>query len=113
MIGSNYYVKLEDETGRTVVTAYMTGGRDLTTNVPVGEFTMKYAVGQTWYGTEHLFGPGERTRTFEADDIFEFEETHSETWDGRTEISYSVVTVELILQAAGNLETRPIPREAF
>ena len=111
--GSNYYVKLEDELGRIVLTAYVTGGRDLTTNVPVGRFTMKYAVGETWYGTEYLFGPGERTRTWKADELFEFDETHEQTWGGSTEISYSVVTVELILQVAGNLETQPIPREAF
>lgn len=111
--GSNYYVKLvSNSSGQTILTAFITGGRDLQTNVPAGQFELRYAVGQHWHGTNHLFGPGDRTRYWKADDVFEFQETRTPTIDG-VQVSYSVVTVELILQVLGNLETRPIQAGDF
>lgn len=69
---------------------------------PLGTYELRYAAGQTWYGTTHLFGP--ETSCSRADSQFEFRETP----DG-----YSGYTVELFLQVNGNLRTRTLAREDF
>lgn len=63
---------------------------------------MRYATGSVWYGEELLFGP--RTSYSRADTQFSFVN------DG---YQYSGYTVELFLQASGNLEVDRISAEDF
>lgn len=56
-IGTNYYVKLvSTSTGQAVMTVFVRGGSSVEVSVPLGEYVLKYAAGETWYGPEHLFG---------------------------------------------------------
>ncbi|MFZ0425463.1 MAG: hypothetical protein WAL80_21500 [Xanthobacteraceae bacterium] len=97
-LGSNYFIKLEDLSGRAARAYFLHGGSTQTFPVPLGTFALKYATGQSWCGEDELFG--ENTATNKADDTFTFEgDTH---W-----------SVELILQRNGNLGTRSIPRSQF
>ena len=96
--GSNYFIKLEDMSGRPARAYFMHGGSIQSYPVPVGTFALKYATGQSWCSESELFG--QTTATNQADKTFTFEDdTH---W-----------TVELILQRHGNLGTHSIPRSQF
>jgi hypothetical protein len=99
----NYYIKLVDAfTGKLVRSFYVHGGQNFTTEVPLGTFKVKYAIGQTWYGKKLLFG--DKTRYSEADKLFNF------TVEGN---EVSGFTVELVKQRGGNLHTRSIPVNQF
>ena len=103
--GANYFVKLVDRhTGRDALAAYVVGGRPLTLDVPLGSYHLRYAAGETWRGEPHYFGPGNLTRFSEASTRLDFEV------QGHYVSGY---TVELVLQAGGNMPTRNIDRGAF
>jgi hypothetical protein len=70
--------------------------------VPLGTYELRYASGKRWYGTQCLFG--RQTVYSKAEKLFSF---HVE--DNRV-VGY---TIELILQAGGNLQTSQISREEF
>ena len=56
--GGNYLVKLEDaSSGRIVLSLFIQGGRTEKIQVPLGNYVVKYASGETWYGDRLLFGP--------------------------------------------------------
>ena len=100
--GSNYYVKLVDLEGQTVMTMYIEGGQHFETKVPLGTYEMRYAVGKVWYGTMYLFGPG--TSYAKANAQFKFDSDGSQ---------YSGYTVELIRQVGGNLGINPLSPSDF
>lgn len=101
--GSNYYIKVVNvSTNQTVLTAYIAGGRPFEVQMPLGTYEIRYAAGDTWYGTPHYFGPD--TSFSKADELFHF------TSDG---YRYSGYTVELIMQAHGNLRTQHINEADF
>ena len=99
----HYFVKLVDSsTNRKTLTLFIRGGRSAEISVPLGTFRLKYATGETWYGSQYRFGPD--TRYNEADRLFQF------TDDG---YQYSGYTVELFLQDNGNLRTEQISPDDF
>ncbi len=100
--GNDYYVKLVDTAGQTVMTMYVEGGRSFETKVPLGTYEMRYAIGKTWYGPEHHFGPD--TAYAKADNVFHF------TFDGSR---YSGYRVELISRSGGNLRTKALAPGKF
>jgi hypothetical protein len=101
--GSNYYVKVVEWTTKVeVLTAFIRGGQPFETMVPVGSYEIKYAAGQTWYGTVLDFGEG--ASYSRCDDRFDF----TRTFNG-----YNGYTIELILQRHGNLQTDPISPDDF
>lgn len=100
--GANYFIKVVDLSGRTILTAYIVGGRRFETSMPLGTYRLRYASGKVWYGEGKLFGPD--TIYSEAKTDFRF------SFDGR---SYSGFTVELIRQVGGNLPTRRIDPSTF
>lgn len=100
--GSNYYVKLVNTAGQTVLAMFVEGGRRFETEAPLGSYEMRYAAGKTWYGSKHLFGPD--TVYAKADSKLNF------TFDGST---YNGYTIELILQAGGNLSTSSLAPANF
>lgn len=103
--GQNYYVKLVDSSsGRDAVSIYVTGGSRIEVNVPLGAYKIKYAVGSTWRGERHLFGPGNHTQFFAANDEFYFQR--------RADGIYGY-TIELIAQSGGNLHTYQINSNNF
>jgi len=69
--GRHYYLKLlNTSNGSEILSAFLRGGSTFVEHVPVGKYELKYAVGDTWYGTRWLFGP--RTVFMKMDQVFEF-----------------------------------------
>ena len=101
--GADYYVKLVDpETKSDRFGIYVHGGHSLDVDVPLGQYEVHYAAGETWYGISRRFG--QDTVYFRADRLFNF----TATSDG-----YSGYTIELILQPNGNLTSTQIPAADF
>jgi len=101
--GNNYYLKIiNSNSGQTALTAYLIGGRPFEVKMPLGTYELKYAAGDNWYGSEKYFGP--KTSFSKTNELFYF------TSNG---YSYSGYTVELILQAHGNLRTMNINESDF
>lgn len=101
----NYYVKISRifDTGKFLSrTAFIRDGETLTANIPVGDYDIRYAVGDAWYGTQELFGNS--TACARADDVFSFRKTTQ---------GYTGFTIELISQIDGNLDTDPLSVEDF
>ena len=54
----NYVMKIVDwNTGDFVASFFINRGSTLETELPLGSYKLKFASGDKWYGTEHLFGP--------------------------------------------------------
>jgi hypothetical protein len=69
--GRHYYLKLlSASNGSEILSAFIRGGSTFVEHVPVGKYELKYAVGDTWYGTRWLFGP--KTVFRKIDQVFEF-----------------------------------------
>ena len=101
--GGGYFVKLiELPSNRTVMTAFINGGVPFETTVPLGSYELRYAAGSEWYGSVLDFGPS--ASYFRSPTRFQF----TSSTDG-----YMGYTVELILQAGGNLRTTRIDAEEF
>ena len=110
---SNFYVKLQrlgDTESVPVMTMFIKSGETINAKAPSGNYEIKYASGNSWYGEEYLFWEG--TRFYKTDAIFEFNVETSPTEDGIL-YSYSGYTVELVEQVSGNLETAEIPANEF
>jgi hypothetical protein len=55
---SHYWIKLVDaSTGTPAIALFVRAGSKAEIRVPLGTYVIKYACGQKWYGTTHLFGP--------------------------------------------------------
>lgn len=94
----HYFVKLSDRTSKEpILSVFIRGGDLISTDMPAGNYSMKYATGETWYGEKYLFGPD--TTYSMAEEVFNF------TVDSRGASGY---TVELIQQVDGNLKTKDI-----
>ena len=50
------YVKLKDGSDNDVFAFYVRAGQEAEVNVPAGQMYIYFASGETWYGTEDLFG---------------------------------------------------------
>lgn len=101
--GHHYYVKVTEAfTDEPVLTVFIRSGQTIEVDVPTGSYDLKYAIGDTWYGRQHLFGP--ETEYLEANDTFNFEIIGQRVRGHR---------IELIVQEGGNLSTAPIPESEF
>lgn len=101
--GGNYWLKVIDADNRQEFASYfIRGGDTLDINLPQGSYELKYAHGDTWYGTKYLFG--DDTSYAKADRTFEFE-CYSDMCTG--------YTVELIRQLNGNLSTTTLDPSQF
>lgn len=81
---------------------FVRAGETANVDVPLGEYTLYYATGETWYGPELVFG--DETIYYKADETFDFYEEggYINGW-----------TVELYLQFDGNLSTDTIDPDEF
>lgn len=100
--GSDYLVKLENISGVRVIDIFVRGGDTIEVSVPLGSYILKYAVGDTWYGYEHYFGPD--TNYNKVNSIFHFRE------EGNQIRGY---TVTLYQVPSGNLSTSRIKASQF
>ena len=101
--GSHYVVKLSDYySGRAVLSVFVHGGSTVNLDVPLGTYRIKYASGEHWYGSNHLFGP--ETAYSKADSSFDFRVAGNQV-SGYTLTLYKVLD--------GNLQTTPILPNEF
>ena len=100
--GSNHLIKLENISGVRVMDIFVRGGDTIEVLVPLGSYILKYAVGDTWYGHEHYFGPD--TNYNKANSMFHFRQ------DGTEIRGY---TVKLYRVSGGNLSTSRIKASQF
>ncbi len=101
--GAHYLVRLENiETGLDELDIFVRGGASVAIDVPLGEYRVKYASGETWYGFADLFGPD--TAYQQASTSFSF------TRDSRGISGY---TLTLYRVANGNLRSESISPERF
>ena len=101
--GSNYLIKISDfDTTQPVMTIFVRGGEHFTVKVPLGQFTIKYASGDTWYGYNYFFGP--ETVYNKANSSFTFT---------RESDGYSGYTITLYKVRNGNLKTQAISAHDF
>jgi hypothetical protein len=106
-VGANYFIKLEDSVTREPIqTFFIRGGQTMQSNVPLGQFVLKYATGKSWCGENDMFGT--ETQFHKADVVLRFARQDSD--GGYTMTGH---TIELILQVSGNLKTSKISRQAF
>lgn len=99
----SYFIKLVDaNTDNPVMTIYVLGGRTFETHVPLGTYNLRYATGQTWYGTKHLFGP--ETGYSEVEDSLTFSVQGDEVQGN---------DIQLVPQLGGNLATKVISAAEF
>lgn len=100
---SNYLVKVVTaDTDQPIADVYVKGGSTIEILVPTGTYRLKYAVGTTWYGYTHRFGPA--TGYYAAESLFRFSN------DGYQISGY---TVTLYTVAHGNLSTSEIDPSQF
>lgn len=101
--GSHYWVKLvEASTDRPIIAVFIRAGSTAEIKVPVGTYVIKYASGQKWYGTTHLFGPD--TSRSKARDTFNF------YIEGNIVHGHSITLYKV---TGGNLRTESIPASEF
>lgn len=81
---------------------YIRGGSSVNTKLPLGNFGLKYASGERWFGKNCLFG--RKTVYGKADRTFNF------TKNGNQVSGY---TIELLLQKGGNLPTSNISAQEW
>ena len=104
---TDVYVKLQNvnDPSKTLV-FYVRKNEQAKINIKNGTYTFKYATGDTWYGTEELFG--ENTVYSQADTTLSF----STSMDGRY-IYYQTRTITLYKVAGGNMSTKTIGKNDF
>lgn len=101
--GADYYVKVVNTANDIdTLTIYIRGGETIEVEVPLGNYEIRYASGDNWYGDEELFGAD--TSFNKADELFDFVETNYQI-SGYTITLYQVVD--------GNLETKSINKDQF
>lgn len=103
--GAHYYLKLrEANTKADLLGVFITGGQVFNTKVPLGNYELVYASGETWYGEadELYFGP--TTQFSKANTVLEFK---------RTGQRISGHTISLVKVVDGNLSTTTINAKDF
>ena len=99
--GPDMYARLVHRTGSgrsAVWTGYLRSGGKLAVELPAGDYDLRYASGDAWYGEAYLFGPG--TRFQMADDIIDLRNGYQ-------------TTIELIPQVGGNLSEKDLSANEF
>lgn len=96
----------EYDTLRHDMSFYIKGGKTAEILVPLAEYEIYYAVGDTWYGASEKFG--EDTQYYKCEDTFLFEEQ----WDDEG-MYYSGWTITLYAVPGGNMASDEIPASEF
>lgn len=101
---SDYYIVMQNSHDSSIkVSFYVRGGSTVEIDVPLGNYEVFYAAGDTWYGTEHAFGS--ETDYYKCDDTFPFTYSSSTGYTGWTLMLYPV--------SHGNLDTDAINADEF
>ena len=100
-------IKVESLSNDSQYTTFYVHANDIATvNVADGKYVVKYALGDTWYGKDCLFGAN--TAYSKADEVLEFETSYSGNY-----VYYSQITITLYTVWDGNLSTVTISGDNF
>ena len=101
--GNNYYyVQIVDLNGNIIKSIFIHPHSTIETDIPLGQYKLNYACGDTWYGKDKLFGPNGGYN--KADETFHFYYSNGEV-NGYSVTLYSVTN--------GNLKTSSMNYEDF
>lgn len=100
--GSVYVKLVHRPSNATWVTIFVEAGKRFYGEVPLGEYELRWAMGQTWYGLHELFGPDTIYRR--ATEPLRFERSGNE---------FAGHTIVLAPAVGGNLISAPLRPEAF
>lgn len=105
--GNYYYIMLRDhDTGESVIDFFMHSGDTHKFSVPLGDFDIYVACGETWYGEDYLFGPdGGYSK---LDSIFSF----TIEYDNQGSY-YSGYELELETVYGGNLDSHEVEYDSL
>lgn len=99
----SYYIYLDSESFPHNDMAFLIKpGKSVELDVPEDTYQIFYAVGQTWYGKDDLFGPD--TMYYKCDGTFEFYRDEDYVYGH---------TIELYLKKNGNLATEKVDASSF
>lgn len=99
----SYYIYLDSESFPHNDMAFLIKpGKSVNLDVPEDTYQIFYAVGQTWYGKDDLFGPD--TMYYKCDGTFEFYRDEDYVYGH---------TIELYLKKNGNLATEKVDASSF
>ena len=100
---THFFVKLEDwRTEAPVVTAFVRKGDEITIDVPLGEYRLKYASGTHWMGAETLFWPVTASSQASLPMVFRTEGNQ-----------YRGHALDLAPRVSGNLHAVPVDARSF
>jgi hypothetical protein len=101
--GANYFLKLINISSQTtIMTVFIRGGSPAKVKVPIGNYEIRYASGNKWYGTKLLFGSD--TTYNKAESVFDFKK------EGNRIMGY---TLKLYKVQNGNLRTTQLDQKQF
>lgn len=101
--GVNFLVKLiEASSGEPLMTIFVRAGRTSQAEIPLGQYKLKMAAGQKWYGSELRFGPD--TQYSEVTELVSFSS------DGQ-QVTGHEINLSQVLN--GNLRPEPIEPSSF
>lgn len=101
------YIKVVSKKDESVIaTFYVRKDSSSKIKIKDGNYSLRYATGDKWYGEKDLFGSG--TRYYSADTTLEMKTTRS-----GNRISYQTYTITLYTVAGGNMSTTKIPQDKF
>lgn len=101
--GADYYVKVVNTANNVDTLAiYIRGGETIEVDVPLGNYEIRYASGNTWYGVDSMFGS--ETSFNKANELFPFVQT---------DYQISGYTITLYQVVDGNLQTISIDESEF
>lgn len=102
---TSYYVVLvpfDAEARENGSMSFYVSGNGVETDVPLGEYIIYYACGETWYGIDHKFGAN--TAYFQCEDTFQFSYDDS---------GYNGWELTLYKVSGGNMSSDEISPESF
>lgn len=99
----HHFIKvINPKLNQSVLTVFVQAGRDVSLQVPVGTYEIKYATGTQWYGENDLFGANTFFGQAERQLVFQV--------NGNKVQGYRL---HLYPQVGGNLKTKTINRNEF
>lgn len=110
--GTNYLVKLVNASNdRDYIVMFVKGGETYSTKVPLGEYNVRAAMGDVWYGKKDFFGPDTRFVRLRAKNgglqSFEFYRR------GNTVHGKRLILKKIMEPGEGNMEEERITRDQF
>ena len=104
---SPVFVKvISNKDKKITATFYVRKNSSAKIKIKDGEYSLRYATGDKWYGEKDLFGSG--TRYYSADTTLSMKTTRK-----GNRVTYKTCTITLYTVVGGNLSTYKIPEDEF